>query len=634
MSVIRLREEFSSLRVRRNDFSFIGEQFMKRKKGDETSSSSEESSYATSSSDGEYYADGASSSTSGGGKPLSNAMLMTTPSKTPNNNKRGVKKPKKNKKKKRKKDKVRKKKVYRISGSINTTTITSLLYKYMTGKDFCWKLYGYEKRKQAMFKNLTRILYFPGGNLFEDKALDYVDDYISTLEDGDGVIVRQKTPGRQTTSEEADTLSRLKKTQWRHAVRDTGLVSQFSPDLTLWGRRVSCKPDGYTNEHVVEVKAPFGHLYKKYQSGRKETVGDDGNIIVSYNEDEEIFTVPPHYMCQLLIEMNVFKKRKAYFGQYYSFKYWYTFIEDLVGQYKKCQAQIPFEEGQVLHRSRVDLTLPIKTIMNRCIEVFRKPSDVQKEKKKYLKEARETWYTFLYNYTGVPPIPTNLTKEDDKEDFIETNWRPLLKNILKYTTRENLLQFNKFTPFHINEILRALTEGKGGDIQRGVVKLLRTVNGRQSMVQWDGEDILQPLPSFEAYSKDIKSLVAILMNRIHRKDKNVWDTFENGLKRRIDDTRPLVLNPDAFPTQLNNYDEFVLVEVDLSDNDKWQEAMRQLKSFLVNCEKTTESMLKCRGRGEITMTGKGSYREEFIKYLESIPVIQLPSARKRIQILT
>lgn len=557
--------------------------------------------------------------------------LQTTPSRKPNKNRAGVKKPKK-KKKKKKKPKEKKKKEYPISGKINTTTITSLLYKRLSGKDFCWKLHDYEKRKKAIFTNLTRILYFPGGNIFEDNALDYVDDYIGSLDDHDGVIIRQKTPGRETTPEEADTLNRLGKRQWKHAVRDTGLDSQFSDDLTLWGRRVSCKADGYTNEHVVEVKAPFGHLYKVYKSGTKETVGDDGNVIVSYNEDEEIFSVPPQYMCQLLIEMNVFKKRKAYFGQYYSFKYWYTFMRELVEQYKDCQAQVPFVEGQVLHRSRVDLTIPIKTLMNRCIQVFRTPSEVKKDQTKNLKVARDIWYTFLYRYTGVAPIPDNLEKEDEKEDFIERNWRPQLHNILKYITSDALNDFDKFnfTPFHINEILRTLTEGKGGDIQRGVVKILRSTNGREKKVQWDGEDVLKPLPSFEVYAKGIKRLASILIGRIHRKDKNVWDTFESGLKRRVTDTRPFILDPNVFPNNLRNYDEFVLVEVDLSDNAKWEEAMKHLNRFLRDCEKTTEEIVKCRGRDKITMTGKGSYREDFIKYLESIPVIQLPQARQKI----
>ena len=126
------------------------------------------------------------------------------------------------------------------------------------------------------------------------------------------------------------------------------MVSNY---LRLWGHPVKCRADGLTDTHVIEVKAPFGNLYKVWKSG--EVVHSDGSGVqwVTYDKDAEIFTIPPNYMAQLLIEMNCYNKKKAYFGQLYSYQGWYSIAKYFDTQYRQIQRGgiYPFRKGTIVY---------------------------------------------------------------------------------------------------------------------------------------------------------------------------------------------------------------------------------------------------------------------------------------------
>jgi hypothetical protein len=526
----------------------------------------------------------------------------------------------------------RKPKPYPNRGTITSSTITSLVYKNLTGKAFCWKLEDYFKKRKAFFANITKMFFMPGGNIFEDQVLDKVDMYLISLDAEAQSINRQYQEGGHAGIYEQDALNRMNYSNFQYISRQNGFTNQESDDLKLWGRTVRCRADGYNNSHVVEVKVPFGGLYKVYGSGTEE-YDDNGIKKKRYNEENEIFNVPPHYMCQLLIEMNCFKRRKAYFGQYYSYENWFSLVDMLIDQHKSTMRGVSFRRGAILYKPILDLSTPVNTVMKRIIKIFTAPADTPKQKAKNRARATTNWHTFLNQNCGVPLVPDKLTATET-DDWIERNWRPLLKNIMQYTTPTNLQQFSimqlrngaqsifRFTPFMIQQIMKQLNVGPGDDIQRGVVQA-------DGSVLWDGEANSKPFQGQEEYLAGIKKMLKTVIQRVSRKKKEIWDAFEHALVR--EDTLNLPAYEEARKKE-QAYDEFVLLEVDLSNDNDWEEAMGSLKGFLKDCESITQGILNCKGgkRGESKMMGKEGVRDIFIDYLKSIPVTQLD--RKKVQI--
>ena len=271
--------------------------------------------------------------------------------------------------------------------------------------------------------------------------------------------------------------------------------------------------------------------------------------------------------------------------------------------------------------------------MKRIIKIFTAPADTPKQKSKNRARATTNWHTFLNQNCGVPLVPDKLTATETDE-WIERNWRPLLKNIMKYTTPTNLQQFSimqlrngqssifRFTPFMIQRIMHELTVGPGDDIQRGVVQ-------PDGTVLWDGEATSIPFQGQEVYLGGIKKMLKTVIQRVSRKKKEIWDAFEHALVREN------TLNLPAYEEARRKeeaYDEFILLEVDLSNDNDWEEAMGRLKGFLKDCESITQGILNCKGgkRNEPKMMGKEGVRDIFIDYLKSIPVIQLD--RRKVQI--
>ena len=81
-----------------------------------------------------------------------------------------------------------------------------------------------------------------------------------------------------------------------------------------------------------------------------------------------------------------------------------------------------------------------------------------------------------------------------------------------------------------------------------------------------------------------------------------------------------VIDMELYPRNDSAYDEFVLLEVDLTDS--YDERMNRLKQFLRDLEKIDQEIINCKGRSKDKdwMIGKDGIREDFIQYLSKIPV--------------
>lgn len=513
-------------------------------------------------------------------------------------------------------------KPYPESGTIRSTTITSLIYKSnnFTSKAFCWKVEDYKEKRKATFTNLTRMFFFPGGNIFEDDVLDKVDEELGIT------MARQYQQGGKPDNYEEDAVIRMRQNRFTYRERHDGFTNQISDDLTLWGRKIICRADGYTDDHVVEVKVPFGSLYKVYQSGFIE-YEDDGVKKKRFDPEQEVFSIPPHYMCQLLFEMNTFKKKKAYFGQYYSFRNWVSLFNHLILQYNQAMEQVPFQDGFVIYRPRLDKTLPINTIMKRAIKIIQETytdTDNAAAKKVKRQQAANYMRQFWTEYCGLPEIPEEIetASADDQENYIERNWKEYLDKIIENTTKANLMQFG-FSAFQSQEIEKVFTVGKGDDIQRGIVK-------PRNKVLWDGANEKEDFPPWDEFIAGLKMMMKKVIARCSRKNKSKWNAFEHAL------TRENVVNMELYPRNDQSYDEFVLMEVDLTDT--YDEAMRHVRKFLRDLERIDQHVINCKGvaasrkAGKLWMMGKGGIRDEFIDYLKSIPVQKI--AHKKYPIYT
>ena len=497
---------------------------------------------------------------------------------------------------------------YRQQGTIRSTIITSLIYKNQTGKAFCWKLQDYRRGRSAMFPNITKMFFFPGGNIFEDEVLDHVQEAIGTP------IQRQYQQGGAPDLYERDAIERMRQNRFTYIQRLDGFTNQISDDLALWGKKVICRADGLTDTHVIEVKVPFGSLYKVYQSGFTE-YEEDGIMKKKFNPDDEIFTVPPHYMCQLLFEMNTFKRKKAYFGQYYSFRNWISLFNHLILQYDQVMKKYPFQRGTVVYRPCLDKTTPLNTIMKRAITIVQEAytdTDNPRQKKEKRQRAANYMRQFWTEYCGLPELPEQVEEAsaEEQEDFIERNWRgknnEMLNSIIENTTKENLLAFG-VSPYQAKKIEEVFRVGGGGDIQRGVVK-------PNNMVLWDGENEEMEFPDSKTFISGLKLIMKRVIARVSRKNKDAWDPFERAL------TKEDVIDMELYPRNDSAYDEFVLLEVDLTD--KYEEVMAKLKEFLRNLERIDQDIINCKGKkgGKKWMIGKNGIREDFIQYLSKIPV--------------
>lgn len=572
-----------------------------------------------------------------------------------------------------------------IRSTISSSTVSSLVYKGLTQEQFCWKLRDYYNKVKPLFPNRTKILFMPGGNVFEDFVLQQME---KTLREenllGKDSIRRQFNRDEIPRIYEQDLLARLRRQNFRYESRE-GFTNETSEDLKLFGRKVVSRTDGLLSTHVVEAKVPFGKLYKKFGSGT--IVQEDGTK--RYDKTQEIFEIPVHYKLQMLIQMNCYNRRKGYFGQYYIFENWKSFTDLLKSQYEKLQRGASLMTGTTIYRPTLDKTTPILTVLKRIANVIQRKlpilSDADmalmtaKEKrdrdntrKSNESDALQAVWDYMNRFADYriqsPSIRSDkeikdkinqLRKEKElnntemvrqsisilKMQLLESNanryktaveeifrknpsW---LKNMIKaadYTTLDYLTN----NPSEKQEILDILQYGKKQDIQRGVV----TFTGE---IMWDGESKAEPMPSSVILSGWIRDVMKVILPRVSRKDPEKWKAFEEELVRGDS------LRFDLYPTMSSygqfqgygEYNELVILEME----PDYDTAMRQLKQFMYQCDRTVKYRIPCKSRkaknpltGEKVlekMTGKDiGYRDKFIEYLEKIPVKLV--ARREVQI--
>lgn len=531
-----------------------------------------------------------------------------------------------------------------VSSTITTSKVIKLLYDgpSMSNKKFCWNLQqvaGIRARNKYEFSGITQMLYFPGGQILEDDILDLVDNYL--INKGDLTMQRQTQQGGEAKPYQRDAAQRMGIGRWERTDRPNGFQDMTSRDLTVWGHPVKCRADGLTDTHVVEVKAPFGNLYKVWKSGEVIETDSRGVSWVTYDKDAEKFIIPSGYMAQILIEMNAYNRRKAYFGQLYSYQGWYSIAKYFDTQFQQIQrgGSYPFRRGTIVYTPCLDKSTPILTMVKRIITIVQ--SDTIS-----LEVARAIVFNYLYDYCGCPSPPdgsftTNNARANYLklkpgesaaiEDWIEEKWRPRLDDIILFMTDAEPLRYYefklpdetvfKFTYHQIYSIRQEWIYGKKKDIMRGEVKADKNV-------LWDGRTISEPQLTDYKYVEGLKIMMKQLLNKVRRMNHKAWRRFKF----------PLMDNDywGELPDLDDTMDEFVLLEVDLSENGRYEEAMAKLKGFFHSCEMVTQGLLPCKG-GRPAMTGRtgadrepAGERDKFIDWLKTIPAKQVDRKELRI----
>ena len=578
--------------------------------------------------------------------------------------------------------------------TVSSSAVSSLIYKALTSEQFCWKLRDYYNKNKPIFPKKTKILFMPGGNVFEDYVLTTMQRLINK-----GSVQRQFNRDEIPRVYEKDLLSRLGRQNYVNESRD-GFSNQISEDLTLFGRRIICRTDGLLPDYILEAKVPFGKLYKEHGSGT--IIKEDGSK--EYDKTKEIFEIPIHYKLQMLIQMNCYKRKKGYFGQYYIFKNWKSFTDLLKTQYLKLDRGATLMAGEVIYKSSLDKTQPIWTIIERIVKIVEKKVPVlgdaekalltSKEKtaranqqKEYKKDGRDKVWEFIRSecdYRIQRPTVSSDKEIKDRLDAYQARKElenteaireqiailkiQLLKsyssrektaveevfrrnpqwldNIIKNTTFENLTTLTTSTQ-EKKQILYSLEYGNKNDMRRGVV----TFNGK---IMWDGDDKESPFdvakPEVKGMMKLwIKDLFRIVLPRVSRKDPTKWKAFEDEV--RLNNNLDLSLYPDmnSFMPNMRGYGEYneiVILEMDMTET--YDKAMEELKAFLKQCDRTVKYRIPCKtlrkkdpiSKEAITekMTSgkmggineKIGYRERFMTYLKGIPVKVVAREEERI----
>ena len=640
MSVIRFKStDFSSLRIKREDFTSMGKEYMKRDRDGATIQS---------------YAINQNTTTT----------TTTTPPRAP---------------------RAPIAMFPPTTQTISSSAVSSLIYKLLTQERFCWKLRDYYNKNKPLFPLRTKILFMPGGNVFEDFVLSEMQKALTEEKVITNVIQRQYNRDEIPRIYEKDLLSRLNRQNYTYETRD-GFTNQISDDLKLFGRRLVCRTDGLLPDYVIEAKVPFGKLYKKFGSGT--IVKEDGTK--EYDKTKEIFEIPVHYKLQMLIQMNCYKKKKGLFGQYYIFENWKSFTDLLKRQYEKLQRGAALMTGEVIYKPSLDKTTPIFTILERMAKIIQlhvpalgdaekallssKEKTARAKRQKELKEdALEKVWSYISEHCDYRiQKPSVMTDKELKVKLIELQEQKALENTeavrqrisildiqmlesyssrLKTATEEifrknpqwldNMIKNTTFANLtslttsiaQKTKLLDLMDYGLRQDMRRGVV----TFNGK---ILWDGDSQESPMPDKDILVSWIKDMFRVVLPRVSRKDPVKWKAFEDEVSKNdnLDFSLYPTMNSYGQFKGYGEYNELVVLEMDMTK--EYGRAMSALKEFLGHCDRTIKYRIPCKTlktkhpltkeKIDEKMAGKRSYREKFMEYLKLIPVKLV--ARREVQI--
>lgn len=344
----------------------------------------------------------------------------------------------------------------------------------------------------------------------------------------------------------------------------------------LFPYTISSRPDGYYgDDHIIEIKCPWGNLYK------------DKNSPVGNGDGEEIFTIPTHYRLQMFLEMLVHDRRKGYFFQYYDPSGWQNFVRHLCNQINNITE---LQRDDRVYKPWVDVDTNMTTIMNRVVT-----------KLKALKlEYEDRWWRYCQVTANLPKPKSNRT--DDKLEYDE-KFLKRAYNLMQVTTAEKLDDWG-FGEVAIKTIMQTLTFGssfKVGSItehdtdQEKIHVVWDVVKDNDLNVYLDG---FYECLDYDQFRVGYLHILRTLTTSIRRKDPKDWRAWEFDLKDGAISPEPP--NPYSYP-------EAVLLELDLSDDKVWQSIIDALRNFL----------LDLKYKADFTQR---NYFKELIKTLENLKI--------------
>jgi len=512
-----------------------------------------------------------------------------------------------------------------------------------------WKEYTTNPNFSPIFGGRTKAIYFCHGNLFEDKALDYLFDNfdldsallteqaqeasslniyekeyvkINDLDiksyeardgvksklymDDKGIVLKQLTTERTGVTKYKIQWSIVDKKTWK--TKKMGYVSR---DLTFRGLKreyrlgeriyfkyskivknkpesfhvidipalfpyiISSRPDGYYgDEHIIEIKCPWGNLYK----AKNSPVGN--------GDGEEIFTIPTHYRLQMFLEMLVHGRRKGLFFQYYNPSGWQNFVRHLCNQVNNITE---LDKDDRVYKPWVDVDTNMTTVMNRVVN-----------KLKLLNPANEDkWWRYCKIVGSLPRPVSNRT--DDKLLYDE-RYVKRAYYVMQVTTREKLDDW--FNEVEIKTIMQTLTFGSSFKV--GSIVEHDEDNERIHIV-WDVVrdnnlnvyvDGFYEWMDYDQFRVGYLHILRSLTTSIRRKNPEDWRAWEFDLKDGAISPEP----PTPF-----SYPEAVLMELDLSDDDIWKGIIFALRNFLLDLKYKDDFRER-------------NYYKELITVLENLPV--------------
>ncbi len=510
--------------------------------------------------------------------------------------------------------------------TISNTQITSLLYKNTTQiqmKDKIWKCVTQKERrgkkgtgKLDLFTNKTRMLNLAGGNVFEDYILTVMDD------EENQTMIRQKLYQGKTNRKtyEKDLEERFAVFNEHFASIDIseqdtqeGFDSEVSKDpdqLGTLGKLITCKADGvygdiddltkYTEGHVVEVKCRYGVLTNRVENS---------------NISNEIFYIEPNYIMQVLVEMQVFKKKKAYFVDFYALGNWYSFFDYLMAQYTDPNN---IKEGDVVYKPCLDTTRSIRTIFENA---FNKPT--KDDMKKLLKLVKQNGYGSEDNDSVSESWAViNKYLDSDKTDF-EGEYEQALEDLFRNDITKIVLTLSEadiddrpqqdrdvfIKAMQSNGVDKATLESVFQDLDRQQPKwtkaetvklkeyfggskgqdIIKGRMGKDNEITWldakekkSGKNVFDP----QVYRMGLSQIMKTIIGGIKRKDQSMWYDFESSLNEKGVDPKALI---DAFvkKDKLKGDDELIWHEIDLTGQKLATTLEKEAQTILKQCEPET-----------------------------------------------
>ena len=338
---------------------------------------------------------------------------------------------------------------------------------------------------------------------------------------------------------------------------------------------ISSRPDGYYgDEHVIEIKCPWGNLYK----AKNSPVGD--------GDGEEIFTIPTHYRLQMFLEMLVHGRRKGLFFQYYDPSGWQNFVRHLCNQVNNI---MELKKDDRVYKPWVDVDTNMTTVMSRVVNKLKTLNP----------ENEDKWWRYCKIVASLPKPKSNRT--DDKLAYDEAYVKRAYY-LMQVTTREKLDDW--FNEVEIKIIMQTLSFGssfKVGSVvehdedQERVHIVWDSVKDNNLKVYLDG---FYEWVDYDQFRVGYLHILRSLTTSIRRKNPADWRAWEFDLKDGAISPEPP--NPYSYP-------EAVLMELDLSEDEVWSSIIIALRSFLLDLKYKADFRQR-------------NYYTELITVLENLPV--------------